>query len=134
MPSQGHSAKVFKNIIFLIPPFAECRSCQGHSAKYFFKKIFVECLTAGTRQRRTWLNTVTRGSLCQVPRFCRELGTRQRSPLSSALFSNARHSAKNSLPSAILCQVRHSAKKVFAECLIFDTWQNSLHSAKALFQ
>ena len=59
--------------------------CQGHSAKYFPKKKFAECLTADTRQRRTWSNTVTRGSLCRVPRCCREPGTRQRSSLPSAL-------------------------------------------------
>ena len=130
MPSQGHSAKEFQKekVNFLIPLFAECR-ISGHSAKtfkknieslpsavsgalgkvFFKKNIFAECLTVGTRQRRTWPNTVTRASLCRVPRFYREPGTRQRSPL----------------PSAILCRVRHSAKKVFAECPIFDTRQRS---------
>ena len=102
-----------------------CRApCQRHSAKYFQKKIFAECLTIGTRQRRTWPNTVTRGSLCRVPLFCREPGTRQllcRVPffaecpaLGKELFAEC-----NSLPSAALgkeglCRVPdflHSAKQ-----------------------
>ena len=91
--------------------FAE-RRVRGTRQSIFQKKIFAECLTAGTQQRRTWPNTVTRGSLCRVPRFCREPGTRQISPLPSALF----------------CRVQF-----FAECPIFNTRQSSLHSAKALF-
>ena len=59
--------------------------------------IILTILTAGTRQRRTWANTVTRGSLCRVPCFCREPGTRQRSPLLRAFFAEC-----NSLPSAAL--------------------------------
>ena len=60
---------------------------SGALGKVFFKKkIFAECLTASTRQRRTWPNTITRGSLCRVPSFCREPSTRQRRPLPSALF------------------------------------------------
>ena len=125
----GTRQRHFKKILNL------CRApCQGHSAKYFLKKIFAERLTAATRQRRTWPNTVTRGSLCRVPRFCREPGTRQRSPLPSALFCRVPGTRQRTLlPSAILCRVRHSAKKVFAECPIFDTRQSSLHSAKIPF-
>ena len=67
----------------------------------FFKKnqIFAECLTAGTRQRRAWRNTVTRVILCRVPHFCRESGTRQRNPL----------------PNALVCRVP-SRVQFFAEC------------------
>ena len=75
-----------------------------------------------------WPNTVTRGSLYRVPRFCREPGTRERSPLPSSLFYRVPGTRQR-----ILCRVRHSTKKVFAECLIFDTQQNSLHSTKISF-
>ena len=79
----------------------------GHSAKKFFKKKnFAECLTAGTRQRRTWPNTITRVILFRAPRFCRESGTRQRSPLPSVffcrvqLFAECSTRQRRSLPSA----------------------------------
>ena len=98
--------------------FAECHlltrqtgslpsaSCQALSKVFSKKKIFAECLTTSTRQRRTWPNTITRGSLCRVPSFCREPSTRQRRPLPSALFYRVQFFAecdtrqRRSLPSA----------------------------------
>ena len=101
VPDLGHSAKKFfkKNSL----PSARSRTL---SKEFFLKKIFAECLTAGTRQRRTWPNTVTRVILCRVPRFCRESGTRQRSLLPSAffcrvqLFAECSTRQRRSLPSA----------------------------------
>ena len=99
---QGHSAKYFQKKIF-----AECQIWDTRQRNFFLKKnFFAECLTAGTRQRRTWPNTVTRGSLCRVPRFCRESGTRQRSPLPSALFCRVPGTRQRTL-----CRVQF-----FAEC------------------
>ena len=121
VPAVRHSAKSVLNFFLKNFLFAECihRSARqrnykkklnlcrvpdlGHSAKKFFKK---SNLCRVPNSRRSAKKAVTErcfaGSLCRVYRFCRESGTRQRSPLPSALF----------------CRVRHSAKKVFVECPI----------------
>jgi hypothetical protein len=111
VPSQGHSAKLIqKQCNFFNSSLCRVPNSFGTRQRYFEKnieslssavsgalgkvfskkKIFAECLTAGTRQRRTWPNTVTRGSLCRVPSFCREPGIRQRSRLPSAILPSAR--------------------------------------------
>ena len=79
---------------------------SGALDKVFFKKIFTECLTAGTRQRRTWPNTVTRAAYAECRDFAESLA----------------------LGKEVLCRVPVFAefpalgKKIFAEC-------NSLPSA-----
>ena len=118
VPAIRHSAKIFffENTLPSAPdtalgkdPFFFEISLPSAPVKalgkeeFFLKKtFFIECLTPGTRQRRMWPNTVTRGSLCRVPRFCREPGTRQRSPLSRVFFCRVTglFAECNSLPSA----------------------------------
>ena len=122
MPSQGHSAKYFKNkknffaerqiwdarqrILKKIKSLPSARS--GALGKEFKKnQIFAECLTAGARQRRPWPNAVSRAAYAECRDFAESLA----------------------LGKEVLCRVPVFAefpalgKEIFAEC-------NSLPSAR----